>query len=63
MARTLDQLRAAGIPRADGAQMDGRGEPKFNLLQNNRRYGEILARMKPPFKPDGGRIKPQAELR
>jgi hypothetical protein len=37
-------------------------EPKFNHLQNNRRYGEILARMKLPFKPDGGRIKPQAEL-
>ena len=29
LARTLDQLRAAGIPRADGAQMDGRGEPKL----------------------------------
>jgi hypothetical protein len=42
--------------------MDGRGEPKFTLLQDNRRYGEILARMKLPFKPDGGRIKPQAEL-
>ncbi len=42
--------------------MDGRGEPKFNLLQNNRGYEEILARMKLPFKPDGGRLKPQAEL-
>jgi len=37
-------------------------EPKFNYLRNDRRYGEILARMKLPFKPDGGRIKPQAEL-
>ena len=37
-------------------------EPKFNHLRNDRRYGEILARMKLPFKPDGGRIKPQAEL-
>ena len=36
-------------------------EPKFNHLRNDRRYGEILARMKLPFKPDG-RIKPQAEL-
>jgi tetratricopeptide (TPR) repeat protein len=37
-------------------------EPKFNHLRNDRRYGEILARMKLPFKPDGGRIKSQAEL-
>jgi serine/threonine protein kinase/tetratricopeptide (TPR) repeat protein len=37
-------------------------EPKFNHLRNDRRYGEILASMKLPFKPDGGRIKPQAEL-
>jgi tetratricopeptide (TPR) repeat protein len=36
-------------------------EPKFNHLRNDRRYGEILARMNLPFKPDEGRIKPQAE--
>ena len=62
MARTIDQLRAAGIPRADGAQMDGRGEPKFNQLRNDCRHGEILARMKLPFKPDVRPIKSQAEL-
>ena len=38
-------------------------EPKFSHLRNDRRYEEILARMKLPFKPEGGRIKPQAELR
>ena len=37
-------------------------EPKFNHLRNDRRYGEILARMNLPFKPDGDRIKGQAEL-
>lgn len=37
-------------------------EPKFSPLRNDRRYAEILARMKLPFNPDGGRIKPQAEL-
>jgi TolB-like protein/Tfp pilus assembly protein PilF len=37
-------------------------EPKFNALRNDRRYGEILAGMKLPFKRDEGRIKPQAEL-
>jgi len=37
-------------------------ELKFNHLRNDRRYGEIRARMKLPFKPDGGQIKSQAEL-
>jgi tetratricopeptide (TPR) repeat protein len=36
-------------------------EPKFNQLRNDRRYGEILARMKLPVTPDG-RIKPQAKV-
>jgi tetratricopeptide (TPR) repeat protein len=35
-------------------------EPKFNQLRNDPRYGKILARMKLPFNPEGGRIKPQA---
>jgi hypothetical protein len=35
-------------------------EPKFKHLRNDRRYGEILARMKLPIKSDRGRIKPQA---
>jgi serine/threonine protein kinase/tetratricopeptide (TPR) repeat protein len=30
-------------------------EPKFNHLRHDRRYGEILARMNLPFKPDGAR--------
>jgi hypothetical protein len=40
--------------------MDGRGEPKFNQLRNDRRHGEILARMKLPFKPDraGSKLRP-----
>ena len=33
-----------------------------SMSECHRGYGEILARMKLPFKPDGGRIKPQAEL-
>jgi len=37
-------------------------EPKFNHLRNDPRYAQILARMKLPFKPDGGRIKPRDEL-
>jgi serine/threonine protein kinase/tetratricopeptide (TPR) repeat protein len=35
-------------------------EPKFNQLRNDPRYAKILARMKLPFNPEGGRIKPQA---
>lgn len=81
MARTLDQLRAAGILQAvtvpkwtDMAVAQTLNltksawlpsivvEPKFNHLQNHRRYGKILVRVKLPFKPDGGRLKRQAEL-
>ena len=55
VAPTLNLTKSAWLPSSVV-------EPKFNPLRNDCRYGEILARMKLPLKPDGGRIKAQAEL-
>ena len=55
VAPTLNLTKSAWLPSIVV-------EPRFNPLRNDRRYGEILARMKLAFKPDGGRIKPQGEL-
>ena len=55
VAPTLNLTKSAWLPSIVV-------EPKFNHFRSDRGYEEILARMKLPFKPDGGRLKPQAEL-
>jgi hypothetical protein len=55
VAPTLNLTKSAWLPSIVV-------EPKFNHFRSDRGYEEIPAHMKLPFKPDGSRLKPQAEL-